>query len=365
MLAPKLTKAKLQAIASFHGITPKRRTTEEVKNMVSNHVCTSECPDSLSVFERVPDRSSEILEHMRVRKQVLRGEKRAKIRSRVSQALKLKRRIIKAKKSAKSFSIGEQEHVFPPDPVSAVDEHRIISGTCKAINPENFEEAGCAVCGLLVPFTELTPKAQLDLNYDVLTVLGVTRKERKHSEEPIEEVEGPVMAEECDYVCADCEARLLKNIKPLRSLANHLWVGKVLWQLKDLSYAEKMLVAKVRHNRCVVRVASGRGKLSSNAIMFANPTVKVYNTLPPTKDELSEVLAFVFLGPSKPTEDEFKRTPMLVRRERVKTALDWLKLNHSDYATLEISPENLADLPEHGIPCSVEWKQTKEGGNQW
>jgi hypothetical protein len=65
------------------------------------------------------------------------------------------------------------------------------------------------------------------------------------------------MAEECDYVCTDCEARLLKNIKPLRSLANHLWVGKVLWQLKDLSYAEKMLVAKVRHHRSVVRVASG------------------------------------------------------------------------------------------------------------
>ncbi|KAJ7837675.1 hypothetical protein B0H14DRAFT_2589095 [Mycena olivaceomarginata] len=64
MLAPKLTKAKLQAIASFHGITtPKRCTTEEVKNMVSNHVCTSECPDSLSVFERVPDRSS--VEHRR------------------------------------------------------------------------------------------------------------------------------------------------------------------------------------------------------------------------------------------------------------------------------------------------------------
>jgi hypothetical protein len=52
---------------------------------------------------------------------------------------------------------------------------------------------------------------------------------------------------------------------------------------------------------------------------------------------------------------------MLVRRERVKTALDWLKLNHSDYATLEISLENLADLPENGIPCGVEWKQTEDG----
>jgi hypothetical protein len=50
------------------------------------------------------------------------------------------------------------------------------------------------------------------------------------------------MAEESDYVCTDCEARLLKNIKHLRSPTNHLWVGKVPW-----SYAEKKLVAKVCH----------------------------------------------------------------------------------------------------------------------
>ncbi|KAJ6449107.1 hypothetical protein C8R45DRAFT_755637, partial [Mycena sanguinolenta] len=188
----------------------------------------------------------------------------------------------------------------------------------------------------------------------------VTRKERNSVHDPIESLQGPVLASECDHVCADCEARLLQNIMPLRSLANHLWIGNVPWQLKDLSYAEKMLIAHIRHNRCLVRVASCQGKFSANAMMFANPIVKVYNILPPTKDELSEVLAFVFLGPTKPTEEEFRRTPMLVRRERVKTALDWLKLKHSDYADLEISLKNLAEFPENGIPCRVEWKQTEE-----
>ncbi|KAJ7819597.1 hypothetical protein B0H14DRAFT_2372436, partial [Mycena olivaceomarginata] len=107
----------------------------------------------------------------------------------------------------------------------------------------------------------------------VLNATGVTRKERTFIGDPITAIEGPVMANDCDHVCTDCEARLL----PLRSLTNHIWVGKVPWQLKDLSYAEKMWVARIRHNRCVIRVASGRGKLSANAIMFANHTVKVYN----------------------------------------------------------------------------------------
>ncbi|KAJ6623834.1 hypothetical protein B0H10DRAFT_772277 [Mycena sp. CBHHK59/15] len=119
-----------------------------------------------------------------------------------------------------------------------------------------------------------------------------------------------------------------------------------------------MMIAKVRHNRCVVRVASGRGKLSANAIMFENPTRQVYDILPPSQTELSEVIAFVFLGPTKPTDEEFTRTPMLVRRQRVKDALDWLILNHVDYAELSVSQENLDALPENGIPFGVDWKQS-------
>ncbi|KAJ6629659.1 hypothetical protein B0H10DRAFT_1776214 [Mycena sp. CBHHK59/15] len=122
-----------------------------------------------------------------------------------------------------------------------------------------------------------------------------------------------------------------------------------------------MLIAKVRHNRRAVRVASGRGKLSVNAIMFPNPTAKVHNVLPPSKTDISEVLAFVFLGPTRPTNQEFQRTPMLVRRNRVKHALDWLKLNHIDYEDLEISSENLDDLPDNGVLFGVDWRETQEG----
>ncbi|KAJ6609910.1 hypothetical protein B0H10DRAFT_2166208 [Mycena sp. CBHHK59/15] len=160
--------------------------------------------------------------------------------------------------------------------------------------------------------------------------------------DPVEELDGPVLAEDCDSIC------------PLRSLANHIWIGHVPWQLKDLSFAEKMLITRVRHNRCVVRVASRRGKMSANAIMFATPVVKVYNILLRTRDELSELLAFVFVGPTRPTDEEYVRTPMLVRWDQVKDTLDWLKLNHVDYADLAVSAENIKDLPENGIPCRVD-----------
>ena len=38
-------------------------------------------------------------------------------------------------------------------------------------------------------------------------------------------------------------------------------------------------------------------KMIANAIMFANPTSKVYDILPPSLDEISEVLAFIYIGP--------------------------------------------------------------------
>ncbi|KAJ7938805.1 hypothetical protein B0H13DRAFT_1450603, partial [Mycena leptocephala] len=57
------------------------------------------------------------------------------------------------------------------------------------------------------------------------------------------------------------------------------------------------------HNRCVIRVASGQEKLSANAIMFASPVVKIFNVLPPTRLQLSEVLAFVFVGSACPTDE--------------------------------------------------------------
>lgn len=44
--------------------------------------------------------------------------------------------------------------------------------------------------------------------------------------------------------------------------------------------------------------------LSANAIMFANPTVKIYHKLPPSIEELSGMLAVIFLGPTVPTESE-------------------------------------------------------------
>ncbi|KAK0222352.1 hypothetical protein IW262DRAFT_1448326 [Armillaria fumosa] len=80
----------------------------------------------------------------------------------------------------------------------------------------------------------------------------------------------------------------------------------------------------------------------SHVVAFEAPVSKVYDVLPPPQDELDEVLAVMFTGPTLPTEEEMGRTPLLVHHNVVKNALHWLLLNHCDYSHVRFSEENMA-----------------------
>lgn len=119
---------------------------------------------------------------------------------------------------------------------------------------------------------------------------------------------------------------------------------------------EKLLVVHVKVNSCFVHVASlGLRKMASHVILFESPVPKVYHRLPPPVEDLNEVIAVLFMGPCKPTKKEFQCTLLLVRWNHVACALEWLKLNHLDYADLEILYEELNRYPEDLPPVSVEY----------
>ena len=118
---------------------------------------------------------------------------------------------------------------------------------------------------------------------------------------------------------------------PSLALANNLWVGEIPDELQDLTYAEQLLIARVCHNRCIVKVSSGMFNVRANAISFSNPMPKIYNVLPPSIEEMDEVLAFIYRGPCKSTKADFQRMPFIVRHLKVSEALHWLKPNHVDY----------------------------------
>ncbi|KAH9831729.1 uncharacterized protein C8Q71DRAFT_798816 [Rhodofomes roseus] len=169
---------------------------------------------------------------------------------------------------------------------------------------------------------------------------GVTRKERQSECDHVEELKGPVLLPKSSHVCQNCKMTLDNGTAPQQALANGLWIGGT---------CARTLISRVNHNRCVVRV---KGSLQ---ICHTIPMPKVYNALPPSPEELDEVLAYIYIGPTKPLAKEHHRTPLLVRHNKVANALEWLKLNHIDYADLTISYKNLNMYSEDSPPVIVDY----------
>jgi hypothetical protein len=276
----------------------------------------------------------------------------------------------KKEKKTENFNIPSESPLdssvkFPPDPPSNSLLESIIEGFCNDSAPQNFVEAGCAVCGRLSAISHMILLDQMNCDLNTISPGDIGRYERVHKSDPVRPLKGPILAEGCQHVCQTCQCFLKKKKMPPESLANSFWIGSVPSVLQNLTFAEKMLISRIRHNKCLLRVSSGRAKMTANVIMFSNPTVKVYHALPPSRSEISEILAFVFQGPIQPTESDIKRTPMLVRRNVVKDALEWLKLNHSDYEDLQISYDNLNDYPLAGVPVNIEYsKSDPDSGNR-
>jgi hypothetical protein len=352
ILAPKLTLKTAKELVNLHDMyMPSKILLKDAQTLLKNHKCET-CEDLLAVFR--PSKVASNAERQQTWYQKNK-EKRAEY-------TKQPQYQESHKKSSQKHYRSKKDVKFPPAPPSAELCQNIVSDFCADTSPDVFEEAGCAVCGKLTPICTMEELSEVE-NVNLLKVDGVTRKARCKSSDPVRELRGPILAPNCSGVCHTCIASLEKKKLPTLALANGLWVGEIPDELQDLTYAEQLLIARVRHNRCIVKVSSGMYKMHANAISFSNPMPKIYNVLPPPIEEMDEVLAFIYTGPCKPTKADFKRTPMLVRRLKVSKALYWLKLNHIDYYDCEISEKNLASYPEDGPPVVVDYYPSSSNKN--
>ncbi len=243
---------------------------------------------------------------------------------------------------------------FPPPPITEETQHRIISNYCKDMDTANFHESGCAVCGALTLIHLSVSTKELSFEYLKEFAESITWKERKDVTDPVQPVDGPVIDQKCKIVCQDCAESVRRRKLPKKALANGLWLGEVPKELSDLTFAEQLLIARVRINRFAVKVESGMHKTKCNIIAFQNPVPQIYDTLPPPTSDIEETFAVMFIRSKPPAEKDFDEVPVYnVRRTKVQEALEWLKLNHVDYENVFISHENLKNYPLNGCPVPV------------
>ena len=146
------------------------------------------------------------------------------------------------------------------------------------------------MCGQLVPISLLSRLSAVKSYLHLLEAPGFTRQERHKASDKIHEY--PLaMDHSCQQICNSCCAALYSGKIPRNALTRGLWLGQVPEVLLNLCYVEKMLVAKIRHSSCAIRVASQMRKMKAHAISYQQPVPKVYNVLPPPKVDIEDVLA--------------------------------------------------------------------------
>jgi len=285
LIAACLTLVDVRNLCRIHGIPYSGKLNKEDNIKRFEHHYCSNCEAYYTIFKR-DDRDKVKKNKNRERKAIYRQQPRVrhlnnnKTHQEKSQKKKRKEKLAKKKQTTKPAVVCS---AFPLRPASDHLIHHIISVFCNDTNPSQFEEAGCAVCGQLTLLSELKAFNEVDICYDPLINSLAAKIEKKTLDDSDNEVRSPILDPDCSHICGTCLSALKKNKRPLKSLANHLWIGKVPQALEGLTYGEKMLIAQVRHNQCLVRVSSGRAKMIANAIMFTNPTVKVYKMLPPSR----------------------------------------------------------------------------------
>ncbi|KAK3926425.1 Peroxynitrite isomerase THAP4, partial [Frankliniella fusca] len=136
-----------------------------------------------------------------------------------------------------------------------------------------------------------------------------------------------------------------KHSKPVcknLSAENFMDPGEVPTQLRDLSYVEEQLIAKIHPLISVYKVKGGQFCYKGNVINFPQDVNEIATQLPWRINDLSSIITI------RTTSEQNKHVDFNVRSAKVRDALKYLKNNHKKYFNIEISEDNLAALPING-----------------
>ena len=292
LVANILTSTQADKVAKEHKLYAlSRKSLAEKRAAVETHICTKSCNQCVTMFKPVKKNQKSVL-----RQHSTKG-KEVKTHPKVG-----RKSMGKLSRVTRNHKYYVRENAkFPPSPPSKRLMHKIISGFCNDTHPSKFEESGCAACGQLVVMTKLMKLTDVKCSLDPLVRKGVTRLPQSSLDDPIREIDGPIVDVNCKHICHECVGFLEKKVMPPMALANGLWVGNVpkeLSELSELTFVERLLVSRVRSNRCIIHVLKGGWKMRANAI--PTPLPKLCNILPPPVEELDEVIRVFQSYPTRP-----------------------------------------------------------------
>ena len=170
------------------------------------------------------------------------------------------------------------------------------------------------------------------------------------------EAGGPVLL----LLCPPCKSALSRSKLPRFSLANLNVLGSVPPELSDLTLIEELIVARCRAKMCVVKLQDHRDDVElptaqrgvkGHVIVFPQHPESVPNVMPAALNDIITPICVIFCGSTKPSLQWLKEKarPLVVRREAVLKALQWLCANNLLYRNVVIDEGKISALPEEDV----------------
>ena len=238
----------------------------------------------------------------------------------------------------------------------------------------------CACCARELQLSERIRKDHTDVNLDLLNGPDVHWNNADFAPPPPPFLAGPLKGKLVDphgvviddgeritlELCGSCSRGLRRGCLPKHALANRMYLGQVPEPLRDLTMVEESMIARARAKSWIVKLqeqdsdsaspTSQRG-LRGHTIIFPQQPDRLASILPPPVGETLTFICVIFVGSSNLTKEWLreKAKPLVVRREKVRSALSWLKQNNPLYRDVEIDDANLDALPlDDVLPYHVE-----------
>lgn len=166
--------------------------------------------------------------------------------------------------------------------------------------------------------------------------------------------------------CKDCSTNIQKGKTPPLSLANNLLLGDVPAELHDLTIVEESVIARCRAKVCIIQLKAEdtdivlpntqRG-MRGHVVIYPQKPDTLLSVLPPRMEDACTPICVVFVGSKRPSQEWLRRhaRPLIVRRERIRAALLWLKAHSALYRDIVLDEQSLNAFPANDIlPVHIE-----------
>ena len=278
------------------------------------------------------------------------------------------------------------------DPPDQALRHDIIREWQSLMSTDALTRMVCAVCArmvqksqvLLLPASDIdllllrndhVPREALPVSYNVEAYSGaILHPDGMRDHEVLGDLQ----------ICRECHHDLEGGVLPKFALANFLYYGHdrvpdaARRAFAEASIFERMLVSRARASKISFRFCQASGRecrdqrrvgaqryMKGNVIVHPQDAPELCNVLPLDLSAIRDTICVVFVGATAPSQETIEKlSPVLVRKSRVRSMIEFLVANNPHYepgwSFKGFSQDRLDALfgpdrvhEDQGVPCSV------------